>query len=230
MESEDLVIRLATERDIDKLTDVCRICFPELARWRGPRNHSRKWWRMLLNVDYCEIWVCENGGELIGFTELTFDKARYTSAWVKHQPSFLAVLYIFATCPRLFVAKIREKLKKNTAKSSEKLSIDSSSNEIQEKTSKDNGLLDSKMPWIGPSAIMPGMRGKGVSTKIHEYCFQRARSLGYKEIYSVVDRKNMMSRVMVAILGFVVVKETADILFYKKTLEAGHDTRVDSTR
>ena len=64
------------------------------------------------------------------------------------------------------------------------------------------------------------MRGKGVSTKIHKFCFQRAIKLGYKEVYTVVKRKNIMSRVMVAILGFVIIDELDHVLFYKKILEA----------
>ena len=64
------------------------------------------------------------------------------------------------------------------------------------------------------------MRGKGLSLKIIKYCFQRARSLGYKEVYSFVERKNIMSRVMVAILGYVIINEIDHALFYKKSLEA----------
>ena len=224
MESENLVMRLATERDIDTLTDINRICFPGLARWRGPRSHTRKWWRLLLDADYCEVWVCENNEELIGFTELTFDKARYASEWNKHKPSFFAALYIFVSSPRLCIVKIKEKLKKNAAKNSKRSSISSSSDEVQRKTSEGNLLLDTKISWIGPSAVVPGMRGKGISIEIHKHCFERARSLGYREICAVVERDNIMSRVMVAILGFVVIKETDNILFYKKALEVDFDT------
>src|SRR4030042_3391280 len=98
MESTNLEMRVATNQDFDTLTNICRLCFPEMLRWRAPKSHSRKWWRRLINSGYCEVWICMNHGQAIGFIELDLDKtqSQYCYAWERHRPSLFVKLYLLA--------------------------------------------------------------------------------------------------------------------------------------
>ena len=216
----DLEIFRATSEDFDTLTDISRVCFPNQMRWRGPKSHSRKWWDLLTNSQYCEIWACSSQGQVIGYTALVFDRIKYEDAWERHCPNLLATLYIFATCPKQSIKRALKNLKKKKIKKLHKPPVSLTKNGQMNTYEKIRELFEKNNPWCGPSALVPGMRGKGVSTKIHKFCFQRAIKLGYKEVYAVVKRKNIMSRVMVAILGFVIIDEIDHVLFYKKILEA----------
>lgn len=228
MGKSDLKIRLATCDDFDTLTDISRVCFPEQLRWKAPKSHSRKWWDNLINSQYCEIWVCSVHGQVIAFVALVFDRIKYEDAWENHHLSFLETLYIFVTCPKQSLKRTLIKLKLKRVKKLNnhfELFEESRRTNSYEKIKK---IFTEKKPWCGPSAVLPDMRGEGVSKKIHEHCFERAISLGYKEVYSVVKRKNMMSRVMVAILGFEVFEKIDHVLFYKKTLENNCDPQINS--
>jgi N-acetylglutamate synthase-like GNAT family acetyltransferase len=221
MESTDLEMRLATKQDFDTLTDMCRSGFPEIMRWRAPKSHSRKWWQLLINSGYCEVWVCMNHDQVIGFIELDLDKtqSQYRHAWKRHRLSLFDMLYLLVVCPKLFITKTLQKLKKRSLKIRKKLKrlISKKSDFVmhnQLHKPVENGICS-----IRNIAVIPSMQGKGVSLKINKYCFQRARSLGYREVHSFVKRKNLMSKVMVTMLGFEIYKETDDGLFYKKSLE-----------
>lgn len=216
----DLEIFRATSEDFDALTDISQVCFPEQLRWRGPKSHSRKWWNILTNAEYCEIWVCSSSGQVIAFTVLVFDRTRYEDAWEEHRLNFFDTLYIFMTCPKRSMKRAFIKLKRNRIKKLHKPNEPFTKNGQINSYEKIRKYFAENNPWCGPSAVVPSMRGKGISTKIHEFSFQRAIELGYKEVYTAVKRKNIMSRVMVAILGFVIIDEIDHVLFYKKTLEA----------
>ena len=216
----DLKISRATNEDFDNLTDICRVCFPEQMRWRAPKSHSRKLWDILTNAEYCEIWTCSTSGRVIGFVALVFNRTKYEDMWEKHHPNLLATLYICATCPKLSIRKALQKLRRFRRKKIQKSTEPSTKSSQTNSYEKIRRIFAENNPWCGPSALIPSMRGKGVSTKIHEFCFQRAKMLGYKEVYAFVKRKNMLSRVMVAILGFVITDEIDHVLFYKKTLDA----------
>ena len=75
-----------------------------------------------------------------------------------------------------------------------------------------------KVPWIGYVAVTPAMRGKGVATEMVRFCMQRARELGYKEIWVKVEKKNIGIVELMKKAGFVVTDEINHILYTKQSL------------
>lgn len=215
----DLKIFQASRENFDALTDISRICFPNQMRWREPRSHSRQWWELLTDSDFCEMWVCSNQGRVIGYIALVFDRIKYEDAWERHCPNLWASLYIFATCPILSVQRLYKKFKHRFNKQ-QNLQPSSPDNNRTYTFEKIRGLFDTHVPWCGPSAVIPGMQGKGVATTIYEFCLQRARELGHTEVRVCLKRYNIKSKGLVEKLGFVQFDEVEHALFYTKTLES----------
>ncbi len=227
-EEIDLEIRPVTPEDFDMLTDISRVCFPEQLRWRIRKSHSRKWWENLINSNNSEIWVGSVYGQPVAFIAFVFERQKYEDAWNTQRFTFLDSLSIFASSPKRFIKKIFMKLKlhKTNKLQNKESSKGKKKKNVYEEVTK---TIAKNNPWCGPIAVLPSIRGKGVSLKMIEHCCRRAKSLGYKEIYTAVQKKNMMSRIMVAIADFNVIKEIDRTLFYKKILE-NNDKRVNSTR
>ena len=228
-EELNLEIRPVTFNDFDALTDISRICFPEQLWWRITKSNSRKWWRNLINSQNCEIWICSLSGQVIGFISLAFNRIKYINVWNEKHFTFLDCLHIFMSSPKQFIIKLFLKIKRYKAIKTKNTELSESENNLN--TCDKIRRIDSvSNPWCGPISVLPGMQGMGVSKKLMEKCFQRAKSLGYKEVYGAVEKKNIMSRILSAIAGFKFTEEVDDLLYYKKSLENSHDTRVDSTR
>ena len=138
-----LVIRRATCHDVDDLTTIGHLCFPDLLRWQGPRFHSRKWWRAFLDAEYCETWVCLSHGQVIGFFTLVPDGAQFVEALRRHSPGLLAAFYMLAICPGLCIKKALQKLKLNGTKSLRKL-VRSPSNDDEIRASDQEEYLTAK--------------------------------------------------------------------------------------
>jgi ribosomal protein S18 acetylase RimI-like enzyme len=213
-----LVIRRATCRDVDDLTTIGRLCFPGWLRWRGPRFHTRKWWRAFLDAEYCEAWVCLSHGQVIGFFTFIPNGAQYVEALRKHRPGLLAAFYIFATCPRVFIRKALQKLKLSGTKSLRRLVRSLSNDDKIHASDASRRLSDSQIPWMGSAGVVPSMQGRGVGTEIYKFCLQRAIELGYKEVRASVERGNTRSMGLLKKLGFVITHEGQHMVFYRKTL------------
>jgi len=212
------VIRRATFEDMDDLTMICHLCYPDLLRWRGPKFHTRRWWRSLIEADYCELYVCQSNGQAIGFVAFVLDRAQYEEILSRHRPGLLPAFYMFATCPRLFVRKALQKLKESSTKNLLKLLRLSSDDDETRESEGLRSLFYEPIPWLGPAAVVPNMQGKGVGTEMLKFCFQRAIELGYKEIRAFVVRGNGKSIKLLKKLGFVVTHEGQHNIFYKKAL------------
>ena len=207
----------ASEKDFDTLTDISRICFPEQLRWKITKAHNRKWWENLINTLNSEICVCSLHGRVIAYIVFAPDRIEYEDAWDKQSFTFLDCLLIFMSSPKQFINKMYVKLKRHKAakiKNPESSEYDDSENTYK----KIRSIMAESKPWCGPIALLPDVRGKGISLKMMEHCFQRAGSLGHNEIYTAVRKDNIMSRVMVAIAGFNVIDEAGYLIFYKKNL------------
>lgn len=231
IDDDAIIIRPVDIEDFDKLTEISRICFPEQFRWRATKSHSRKWWGNLINSNISEIWVCSIFGNVVAFIILTVNRVKYEEAKEKQKQhySFFDALSIFMYNPKEFYKRIVSKLnwlKLNKAQGTES-STDESQTNIRERIKKN---IAESIPWCGPIAVLPGERGRGISMKLWEHCFQRAKSLGYKEIYGVVEKKNIMSRIMMAIVGFKVKEEVGQLIFYKKSFEFIEDIQAISDR
>ena len=221
-EELDLEIRPAEVDDYDTLTDISRICFPEELRWRARRSHSRKWWDSLINSNNSEVWVCSVLGNIAGFIILTIDREKYEEAMNTQHYSLFDALSIFMHNPKAFYKKILFKIKQRKLK-----------NNLDKKTASDNAQIDTYIrtknmikkciPWCGPIAVLPGICGRGISLKLMKHCCLRAKELGYKEIYTFIAKKNMMPRIMVAIIGFNVIEEIDYRIFYKKSLDTNDE-------
>lgn len=170
-----LVIRRATCQDADDLTTIGHLCWPDLLRWRGPRFHTRKWWWALLDVEYCELWVCLSHAQIVGFLVFVLDRAQYKEALRRHRPGLLAAFYMLATCPRLFIRKALQKLRLSGTKSLRKLVRSPSNDDKMHASEWLRRLFDSQIPWVGPAAVVPSMQGQGVGTEMIKFCFQSIR-------------------------------------------------------
>lgn len=221
MKSTNLEMRLATKQDMDTLTNICRRCFPDMLRFRAPKSHSRKWWRLLIDSDYCEVWICMYQNKAIGFVELDHDKtqSKYCYEWERHCPSLFVKLYLLVSCPKLFITKAIQKLKQRSLKNrkNQKNYLEKESGAPDSRVS--NKPVGKKVCWIRRIAVVPEMQGKGVSLEICKHCFMRGKTFDCREIYSFVERNNIKSRVMNAILGFEVDKEIDDAIFFRKKLQ-----------
>lgn len=225
-----LVIRRATCQDMDDLTTIGHLCFPDLLRWRGPRFHTRKWWRAFLDTEYCEAWVCLSHGQVVGFFTLVPDGAQFVEALRRHRPGLLAASYMLATCPGLFIKKALQKLKLSGTKSLRKLAGSPSNDDEIHTSERLRRLSDSQIPWMGPAAVVPSMQGRGVGTEMYNFCLQRAIELGYKEIGASVVRGNTRSMWLLKKLGFVMTHEGQDMVFYRKTLTGELPSRAKFTQ
>jgi len=218
----DLEIRIATIEDFDILTDISRICFPEQLKWRATKSHSRKCWDSIINSNNSELWICSIYGQVVGFIVFTINRDKYNKNLEKKRYSILDIFLMFISNPEGFFKSIVYKLKQRRLKKA--LDTESSTDDPQINIYKRiRKNLDKCVPWCGPIAVLPSMRGKGISMKMMEHCFQRAKSLGYHEIYSTVSKSNMMSRVMMAIVDFKLIDEVSCTMFYKKKLVINND-------
>lgn len=213
-----LVIRRATCQDADDLTKINHLCYPDLLKWRGPRFHTRKWWRAFLDTEYCEAWVCLSHGQVVGFLVFVLDRAQFVEAFSRHRPGLLAAFYIFATCPRLFIRRALQKLKLSGTKSLRELVRSPFHNDKTHASEGSRRLSDSEIPWVGPTCVVPSMQGHGVGTEMVKFCFQRAIELGYGEMWTWILRSNTRSIGFFKKLGFVMTQEGQRYLTYRKTL------------
>ena len=222
MESTNLEMRLATKQDFDTLTSICRLCFPEMLRWRAPKSHSRKWWRQLLDAEYCEIWLSLSNEDVIGFIELDLDKTEslYREDWEKHRPGLLVTFYMFTVCPKIFTRKALQKLKQRSVNNRPK--CEGSPLNVGKIPAHEQLSIpaESTVCWIRRAAVIPSMQGKGVATEMYKFCFKKAIEFDYNEIRLMVERHNFKSLGMVKKLGFEINKEGDDALFYRKVLKA----------
>lgn len=213
-----LVIRRATFEDADDLTTICHLCYPDMLKWRGPRFHTRKWWRTLLDSEYCELWVCLSDGQVIGYIALVLDRAQFVEAFGRHRAGLLAASYMFATCPRLFIRRGLQKLKLSGNESLRTL-VRSPSDEYEiHLPGGSRRLSDSEIPWAGPAAVIPSMQGHGVGTEMVKFCLRRAIELGYREIGAYVLRSNTRPIGLLKRLGFAMTHEGQRYLTYRKSL------------
>jgi len=214
----DLVIRKATCDDFDDLTAVCRSWRADMLRWRAPKSHSRKWWKLLLDAEYCEIWVCLSHGQIVGFVLIAFDRVQYEDAWMKHHPNPLIIPYMFAFCPKLFIKVALQKLKHRSKVNMQKLLGTPSNNSQIPASEKMKKLFESKVPWIGPICVIPSMRGKGLAAEMLKFCIKRATDLGYKETKAYIEESNVGSRRLFRKLGFTPTEKVYKFVFYRKIL------------
>ena len=213
-------IRLATSEDIDTLTAISLICFPEQLRWKTFKSHNRKWWNLLVDSDFCEIWVCSVCGQIVAYVALITDRIKYEDAWEMQRLGLFDLLYIFVTSPvkSLKRALFKSRLKRNVSMDSDKKSPKDKPKESIYKRIRTQ--YEKHNPWIGPIAVLPCMRGKGVATKILDYCFIRSKILNYKSVYAIIKQKNIESKGLFEKRGFQVFDKVDFVQFYKKNLDA----------
>ena len=211
----DLEIYRTTEKDFDVLTDISRKCFPNQTRWQAPKSFGRKWWNLMVNSDFCEVWTCASEGKVIAYCAVIYDRLKYEQTWQNFRPGLGSKLYILAARPNIIIEKVVECLKKCFVKKDESSNINHA--EQQEKMKK---LLSQKVPWLGPVAVSPDMQCKGMATKICQIFFDRIAKSGYKEVWAYLRKNNFKSKGLTIKIGFEVVDEIEHLLFIKKTLNS----------
>ena len=125
-----LSMRRAEHQDIDELAVMSRSCYSYLLRWQGPLFHNRKRWRLLLDTECCEAWVCSSHGQIIGYFTIILDRQQYDEADVKHHPGLFVRLYMLGVCPKLFVTIALRKLKRRIHRSLRQLFGSSSDDDL----------------------------------------------------------------------------------------------------
>lgn len=200
-----LSMRQAEPQDIDELAVMSRLCYPYLLRWQGPRYHNIKRWRLLLDTECCEAWVCLSHGQIIGYFTLILDRQKYDETDGKAHPGLFVRLYMLGTCPKLSITIALRKLKQYIHRSLRRLFGSSSDGKVAGSETL-RRLEDRQVPWIGYVAVIPSMQGNGVATEMVKFCAQRAAELGHKEIWTKVERKNMGATKLVKKAGFEVAE------------------------
>jgi len=172
----NLSMRRTERQDINDLAVMSRICYPYSLRWQAPRFHIRKRWRLLLDSQCHEAWVCLSHGQIIGYFTLILDRQQHEEADARPHPGLFVGLYMLAVCPKLFITVALGKLKRRIQRSLTGASSD------HDKTADSETLRlldDRQVPWVGYVAVTPAMQGKGVATEMVKRCAQRARKVGF---------------------------------------------------
>ena len=211
-----LFMRRAESQDIEQLSEISRLCYTYLLRWQGPRFHNKKRWRLHLETQCCEVWTCLNHGQIIGFFTLILDRQKCDEADTKPQPGLFVRLYMLGTCPKLFTTIALRKLKRFISRILRqlfRLSFD------YDKTADSKALSrfdDNQVPRVGYIAVIPSMQGKGIATKMVQFCSQRAGELGYKKLWVNVERINIGAGRIMEKAGFEVTKGINYLAFEKQ--------------
>ncbi|MBA7531178.1 hypothetical protein ES705_23389 [subsurface metagenome] len=211
-----LSMRRAERQDIDELAVMSRSCYPYLLRWQGPLFHNRKRWRLLLDTEFCEAWVCLSRGQIIGYFTLILDRQKYDEADGKLHPGLFVRLYMFGACPKLFITIALRKLKRHIHRSLRQLFGSSSDDDKMAGSETLRRLEDRQIPWVGYVAVTPAMQGKGVATEMVKRCAQRAVELGHKEIWAHVERRNIRACGLMKKAGFVVTEGIDHLMLAKQ--------------
>ena len=211
-----LSMRRAERRDIDELAVMSRSCYSYLLRWQGPLSHNRKRWRLLLDTECCEVWVCSSHGQIIGYFTLILDRQQYDELDEKPHPGLFVRLYMLGVSPKLFITIALRKLKQRIHRSLRRLFGSSSDDDKMTDAETLKRLEDRQVPWVGYVAVTPAMQGKGVATEMVKHCAQRAVELGHKEIWANVERKNIGASRLMRKAGFVVTEGINHLMFAKQ--------------
>ena len=211
-----LSMRRAERQDIDELAVMSRSCYPYLLRWQGPRFHNRKRWRLLLDTEFCEAWVCLSRGQIIGYFTLILNRQKYDETDAKLHPGLFVRLYMLGACPKLFITIALRKLKRRIHGNLRQLFGSSSENDKMVGSETLKRLEDRQVPWVGYVAVTPAMQGNGVATKMVKRCAQRAVELGYKEIWAHLERSNIRACGLMKKAGFVVTEGIEYLMCVKK--------------
>ena len=212
-----LSMRRAERQDIDELAVMSRSCYPYLLRWQGPRFHNRKRWRLLLDTEFCEAWVCLSRGQIIGYFTLILDRQLQDEADGKPRPGLFVRLYMLGACPSLFITKALRKLKRRIHGNLRQLFGSSSDDDKTAGSETLKRLQGSQLPWVGYVAVTPAMQGKGVATEMVKLCTQRAVELGHKEIWAKVERRTIGACRLIRKAGFDLI-EGINLLMFAKQL------------
>lgn len=218
-ENPQLSIRRAEARDIDMLSVMSRLCYPYLLRWQGPRFHNKKRWRLVLDDGYGEVWVCSSNEQIIGYITLITDLQKFEKADQEPTPGLFVRLYVLLTCPKLFITLVLRKLLSNIQRYQRRLFVPKSGDNKIVGSETITSLEERKVPWVGYVAVTPAMQGKGVATEMVRFCVQRARELGYREIWVKVEKKNIGAMKAIKKAGFVVTEKVNQIIYSKQSLE-----------
>jgi len=211
-----LSMRRAERRDIDELAVMSRLCYSYLLRWQGPLFHNRKRWRLLLDNEGCEVWVCSSHGQIIGYFTLILDRHQYDEVDGKLHPGLLVRLYMLGVCPKLFITIALRKLKQRIHGSLRQLFGSSSDDDKMAGSETFRRLEDRQVPWVGYVAVTPAMQSKGMATEMVKFCEQRAVELGHKEIWVKVERKNIGAFGLMRKAGFVVTEGINHLMLVKQ--------------
>ncbi len=211
-----LSMRRAERQDIDELAVMSRSCYPYLLRWQGPRFHNRKRWRVLLDTECCEVWMCLSHGQIIGYFTLILDRQQYDEVDEKPHPGLFVRLYMLGFSPKLFITIALRKLKRRIYRSLRRLFGSSSDDDKMADSETLKRLEDRQVPWVGYVAVTPAMQGKGVAAEMVKLCAQRAVELGHKEIWAHVERRNIGACGLMRKAGFVVTEGIDHLMFVKQ--------------
>ena len=202
-------IRRATIGDIEALIEICRICFPNVLIWCTNRC-ARKWWEYIIGSKSHETWVYQFNNQIVAMIRLEVDAKPYKKEIRRLRPRFGTLLCVFIVRPRLLFEKIMETITRVT-----------SSSVYYSENSSLNSLANKSM-WPHTSAVLPGMRGKGIGTSMMRFCEQRAVELGYDSIKFFIKTNNNGSIRLHERLGFIRTGKIKDHYSFVKLLSKNH--------
>ena len=202
--NDEILIRYATENDLEALINISRISFPHRMYW-CTRSQSKKWWKCSLASKFSETWVSQFNGQVAGYVRLVTDLKKYQKESQELRPDLMTLFYAFSIRPWLLPIKIVNKIIYVT--SGRVRYIDS-----------DNPKDYNNSLWAYTMAVLPEMQNKGIGTSMIHFRDQRALELGYDSIKIWIEKKRKVSIRLHEKYGFIRTAKIGQYFEYLKVL------------
>lgn len=202
--NDEILIRYATENDLEALINISRISFPRLLVW-CTRGQSKKWWKSSLASQFSETWICQSNGQVAGYVRLVTDLKQYQKESQELRPDLMTLFYAFSIRPWLLLIKIVNKI------------IYVTSTRVRYIDSDDPKEYNNSL-WGYTMAVLPEMQNKGIGTSMIQFRDQRALELGYDSIKIWIKKKRKVSIRLHEKYGFIRTAKIGQYFEYLKVL------------
>lgn len=205
MQNGRVLIRRASERDIERLIKISHLGFPNDLEWCSMRQ-AKKWWESMIGSRFAETWVYELNAEVVAFVELVGDPEEHRKEARRLRPGVGTLLCLFAKRPQLLARKILGRILRIFRRNVDYIAP------------TDVRRLACKSIWVGHIAVLPEMRNRGIGSDIIGFCDKRARDLEFDSIRLRVNIANKGSIRFHERPSFIRTGKNKDEFVYLKTL------------
>ncbi len=200
-----VLVRHATEGDIELLVKIGRINFPKYLEW-CTRRQAKKWWESMLGSRFVDTWVYELNGQVVAFVVLVSKPDEYRKEERRLRPGVRILLYVFAKRPWFLATKILGRILRIYRRN------------LNYIHPTDVRRLAGKAIWVNCIAVLPEMQNRRIGGDMIKFCEQRACELGCDSIRLRVNIANKGSIRFHERLGFMKTGKKKDEYTYMKAL------------